>query len=157
MKPLKRLATRFVILVDQDDKAFIILVFNHKAAAVEDEDEDDDEKEDSLQPEDGDVEVEDEDENQDEDDDVPDEDEDEKQPAEGPSTSSTSHQIAQATFLKKLSQDLNTSMDTPIDAEDIIRYISDSPVPQRQCVVGCLLYTSPSPRDATLSRMPSSA
>ena len=26
-----------------------------------------------------------------------------------------------------------------------------------QCVVTCLLYTSPSPRDATLSRMPSSA
>ena len=25
------------------------------------------------------------------------------------------------------------------------------------CPVGCLLYTSPSPRDATLSRMPSSA
>ena len=25
------------------------------------------------------------------------------------------------------------------------------------CVWGCLLYTSPSPRDATLSRMPSSA
>ena len=26
-----------------------------------------------------------------------------------------------------------------------------------QCIIGCLLYTSPSPRDATLSRMPSSA
>ena len=26
-----------------------------------------------------------------------------------------------------------------------------------QCVPACLLYTSPSPRDATLSRMPSSA
>ena len=26
-----------------------------------------------------------------------------------------------------------------------------------ECVVSCLLYTSPSPRDATLSRMPSSA
>ena len=25
------------------------------------------------------------------------------------------------------------------------------------CIEGCLLYTSPSPRDATLSRMPSSA
>ena len=25
------------------------------------------------------------------------------------------------------------------------------------CIIGCLLYTSPSPRDATLSRMPSSA
>ena len=29
--------------------------------------------------------------------------------------------------------------------------------PKRQTVEGCLLYTSPSPRDATLSRMPSSA
>ena len=28
---------------------------------------------------------------------------------------------------------------------------------QRADVLGCLLYTSPSPRDATLSRMPSSA
>ena len=28
---------------------------------------------------------------------------------------------------------------------------------QRGSVLGCLLYTSPSPRDATLSRMPSSA
>ena len=27
----------------------------------------------------------------------------------------------------------------------------------RCCITGCLLYTSPSPRDATLSRMPSSA
>ena len=28
---------------------------------------------------------------------------------------------------------------------------------QRELIIGCLLYTSPSPRDATLSRMPSSA
>ena len=27
----------------------------------------------------------------------------------------------------------------------------------RELYIGCLLYTSPSPRDATLSRMPSSA
>ena len=29
--------------------------------------------------------------------------------------------------------------------------------PMRRCMLTCLLYTSPSPRDATLSRMPSSA
>ena len=28
---------------------------------------------------------------------------------------------------------------------------------KRAIIIGCLLYTSPSPRDATLSRMPSSA
>ena len=28
---------------------------------------------------------------------------------------------------------------------------------EHQTMLGCLLYTSPSPRDATLSRMPSSA
>ena len=32
-----------------------------------------------------------------------------------------------------------------------------SRIRQHQMVYGCLLYTSPSPRDATLSRMPSSA
>ena len=30
-------------------------------------------------------------------------------------------------------------------------------IPNARAVAGCLLYTSPSPRDATLSRMPSSA
>ena len=30
-------------------------------------------------------------------------------------------------------------------------------LPENILIVGCLLYTSPSPRDATLSRMPSSA
>ena len=40
-------------------------------------------------------------------------------------------------------------------------YVSDHPCPSWRQVAealhGCLLYTSPSPRDATLSRMPSSA
>ena len=35
--------------------------------------------------------------------------------------------------------------------------IEPPPVPRRDIPEGCLLYTSPSPRDATLSRMPSSA
>ena len=35
--------------------------------------------------------------------------------------------------------------------------ITFSRVPKKWFVKGCLLYTSPSPRDATLSRMPSSA
>ena len=38
------------------------------------------------------------------------------------------------------------------DLRDLVR--RDGPVAERE---GCLLYTSPSPRDATLSRMPSSA
>ena len=36
-------------------------------------------------------------------------------------------------------------------------HISDIPHPDRNRAYDCLLYTSPSPRDATLSRMPSSA
>ena len=35
--------------------------------------------------------------------------------------------------------------------------VSMSDLEAREHVYGCLLYTSPSPRDATLSRMPSSA
>ena len=38
--------------------------------------------------------------------------------------------------------------------EDIERFIT---VPLEEAVKGCLLYTSPSPRDRSLSRMPSSA
>ena len=38
-----------------------------------------------------------------------------------------------------------------------IDYIMDGQVVDRRGYYGCLLYTSPSPRDATLSRMPSSA
>ena len=45
------------------------------------------------------------------------------------------------------------------DDYDIEKHFSPSykPWDQRMCLVPCLLYTSPSPRDATLSRMPSSA
>ena len=41
----------------------------------------------------------------------------------------------------------------PTDVEDFIR----EPFGKFVLLVICLLYTSPSPRDATLSRMPSSA
>ena len=37
-----------------------------------------------------------------------------------------------------------------------IAFIDDDEIPTKQWLI-CLLYTSPSPRDATLSRMPSSA
>ena len=52
-------------------------------------------------------------------------------------------------------QDVMLSYAAAVDDRDMARY--------RACfmddaeIVGCLLYTSPSPRDATLSRMPSSA
>ena len=44
--------------------------------------------------------------------------------------------------------------------EKVMTDLSDSavqPAAALRSVLGCLLYTSPSPRDATLSRMPSSA
>ena len=37
------------------------------------------------------------------------------------------------------------------------RYLRDEPCGELTCSVSCLLYTSPSPRDGLLSRMPSSA
>ena len=40
-------------------------------------------------------------------------------------------------------------------SEGVISVVTQSDIPGRNDV--CLLYTSPSPRDATLSRMPSSA
>ena len=39
--------------------------------------------------------------------------------------------------------------------QEVLRYTEIAPVPGAPSY--CLLYTSPSPRDATLSRMPSSA
>ena len=42
----------------------------------------------------------------------------------------------------------------PCDVEEGLPFIENDEV---TCYWGCLLYTSPSPRDATLSRMPSSA
>ena len=45
------------------------------------------------------------------------------------------------------------------DVENIIKeYLMENPEILREALIElCLLYTSPSPRDATLSRMPSSA
>ena len=44
-----------------------------------------------------------------------------------------------------------------LPASDSHRLVIDVGGGSTEVVVGCLLYTSPSPRDATLSRMPSSA
>ena len=40
---------------------------------------------------------------------------------------------------------------------ELVQQDSEGPSPFRDMFEPCLLYTSPSPRDATLSRMPSSA
>ena len=47
--------------------------------------------------------------------------------------------------------------DLPSVSENPNLELSSEPQTAEQQVVSCLLYTSPSPRDATLSRMPSSA
>ena len=41
--------------------------------------------------------------------------------------------------------------------QQMLRLLSDQPAEQLRRIGGCLLYTSPSPRDGLLSRMPSSA
>ena len=46
-----------------------------------------------------------------------------------------------------------SSYDIARAREQVINGVSDHP----ELIQNCLLYTSPSPRDATLSRMPSSA
>ena len=44
------------------------------------------------------------------------------------------------------------------EAQEVVdRYVEQEVDLYRRDTMGCLLYTSPSPRDATLSRMPSSA
>ena len=43
------------------------------------------------------------------------------------------------------------------DAQDIVKTYKAVKTPTYGQPIPCLLYTSPSPRDATLSRMPSSA
>ena len=45
---------------------------------------------------------------------------------------------------------------TEITIRDLLR-LNEGSVVELDRLAGCLLYTSPSPRDATLSRMPSSA
>ena len=56
-------------------------------------------------------------------------------------------------LMKKLKSELlNTQSKISLIECDL-----SNPLEIEHCVKGCLLYTSPSPRDATLSRMPSSA
>ena len=66
-------------------------------------------------------------------------------------------------FHYTLKNDANEVLDSS-DGGDPMLYLAGSgqilPVLDKELAsmsVGCLLYTSPSPRDATLSRMPSSA
>ena len=54
---------------------------------------------------------------------------------------------------RTISFDLGVSYDTDVEKLDLIHEIVAKSVETNDC----LLYTSPSPRDATLSRMPSSA
>ena len=49
------------------------------------------------------------------------------------------------------------SHQSPLTAYMILERLNDSGLRAPPQVYRCLLYTSPSPRDATLSRMPSSA
>ena len=53
----------------------------------------------------------------------------------------------------KFDESIEVSINTGIDSKQSDQNVRGSFVPPH----GCLLYTSPSPRDATLSRMPSSA
>ena len=54
-------------------------------------------------------------------------------------------------FVEELTSDLAASAQAIVDHDtELLRQIAHR-------IKGCLLYTSPSPRDATLSRMPSSA
>ena len=49
--------------------------------------------------------------------------------------------------------DGDIAFNRPVRRAGLLKFFEKLP----PCLVGCLLYTSPSPRDATLSRMPSSA
>ena len=56
---------------------------------------------------------------------------------------------------KELSRRSGSTMDNPYEL--IENWPTLLPGQEWGAAIGCLLYTSPSPRDATLSRMPSSA
>ena len=58
---------------------------------------------------------------------------------------------------KLITSALALSFISPVFASDVIRYEVTSQTCWKTVYKDCLLYTSPSPRDATLSRMPSSA
>ena len=49
------------------------------------------------------------------------------------------------------------AFDMAVDKERLVRHVLGAFQPPAQNVVPCLLYTSPSPRDLSTSRMPSSA
>ena len=62
--------------------------------------------------------------------------------------------------LKKESTESEYTLEIDGEEYDLIEVKMDGKDdnnPDQKCWKGCLLYTSPSPRDATLSRMPSSA
>ena len=69
------------------------------------------------------------------------------------SVTKTAQTTAQAT-VKTATASLNTGFNAPADAW---RELDPENTLYIDLEYGCLLYTSPSPRDATLSRMPSSA
>ena len=54
-------------------------------------------------------------------------------------------------------EDKNTEKRISVTPENVKKFISNGFKVYLEKNYGCLLYTSPSPRDATLSRMPSSA
>ena len=58
---------------------------------------------------------------------------------------------------KKIRHDKEKQHDVIDDGDSDDESFDDVPQQQQQLQSICLLYTSPSPRDATLSRMPSSA
>ena len=63
----------------------------------------------------------------------------------------------EATFEKELKEAAHWSAQVSADEENWIRENKDVDAEFSKKYYHCLLYTSPSPRDATLSRMPSSA
>ena len=64
------------------------------------------------------------------------------------STASSAIDMSNTSIANVLDSTIDWSEYSEVDVED---------VPGFDGFYGCLLYTSPSPRDATLSRMPSSA
>ena len=64
------------------------------------------------------------------------------------------HTVTAGDTLSKIARDNDVSLDALLAANPQITNPNAISVGQ---VINCLLYTSPSPRDATLSRMPSSA
>ena len=52
---------------------------------------------------------------------------------------------------------LSVGDESGVGPEIILKALCSSEIPENIDLIFCLLYTSPSPRDATLSRMPSSA